>query len=57
MLASLLLANFTTLIGFGLLGFSSVPVLNAIGTTVGPGAVLALVFSALLAAPGQAERA
>jgi len=53
MLASLLLASCTTLIGFGLLGFSSVPVLNAIGTTVGPGAVLALVFSALLAAPGQ----
>ncbi|MGB7991302.1 MAG: MMPL family transporter [Candidatus Methylophosphatis roskildensis] len=57
MLASLLLANFTTLIGFGLLGFSSVPVLNAIGTTVGPGAVLALVFSALLAAPRQAGQA
>ena len=56
MLASLLLANLTTLIGFGLLGFSSVPVLGAIGTTVGPGAVLALVFSALLAAPGRRER-
>ncbi|MBL8157617.1 MAG: hypothetical protein JNM70_25910, partial [Anaerolineae bacterium] len=40
MLASLLLANFSTMIGFGLLGFSSVPVLSAIGTTVGPGAVL-----------------
>lgn len=56
MLASLLLANFTTMIGFGLLGFSSVPVLNAIGTTVGPGALLALVFSALLAAPESVER-
>ena len=56
MLASLLLANFTTMIGFGLLGFSSVPVLNAIGATVGPGAVLALIFSALLAAPGQREQ-
>lgn len=53
MLASLLLANLTTLIGFGLLGFSSVPVLNAIGMTVGPGAALALMFSALLAAPRQ----
>ena len=57
MLASLLLASFTTLIGFGLLGFSSVPVLSAIGTTVGPGAVLALVFSALLAAPAQTGQA
>lgn len=57
MLASLLLASFTTLIGFGLLGFSSVPVLSAIGTTVGPGAVLALVFSALLAAPAQPGQA
>jgi predicted exporter len=56
MLASLLLANFSTMIGFGLLGFSSVPVLSAIGTTVGPGAVLALVFSALLAAPARDNR-
>ncbi len=56
MLASLLLANFSTMIGFGLLGFSSVPVLNAIGTTVGPGAVLALIFSALLAAPPSGKR-
>lgn len=54
MLASLLLANITTVIGFGLLAFSSVPVLNAIGTSVGPGAVLALVFSAVLASPGRA---
>jgi len=54
MLASLLLANITTVIGFGLLGFSSVPVLNAIGTSVGPGAVLALIFSAVLASPGRA---
>lgn len=54
MLASLLLANITTVIGFGLLAFSSVPVLNAIGTSVGPGAVLALIFSAVLASPGRA---
>jgi predicted exporter len=46
--ASLMLANVTTVIGFGLLGFSSVPVLNAVGQTVGPGAVLALLFSAIL---------
>lgn len=48
-LASLLLAVSTTVAGFGLLGFSSVPVLNAIGTTVGPGVILALLFSAILA--------
>lgn len=48
-LASLLLATSTTVVGFGILAFSSVPVLNAIGATVGPGAVLALVFSAILA--------
>jgi predicted exporter len=47
-LASLLLATTTTLAGFGILAFSSVPVLNAIGATVGPGAILALVFSAIL---------
>ena len=48
-LASLSLAVSTTLVGFGILGFSSVPVLSAIGSTVGPGAILALVFSAILA--------
>lgn len=46
-LASLVFANVTTMIGFGLLGVSSVPVLNAIGVTVGPGALLALIFSAV----------
>lgn len=50
-IASLLVANVTTVIGFGLLAFSSVPVLQAIGTTVGPGAVLALIFSALWSSP------
>lgn len=48
-LASLLLAVGTTVAGFGIMGFSSVPVLNAIGVTVAPGAILALVFSAILA--------
>ncbi|WP_019142432.1 MMPL family transporter [Noviherbaspirillum massiliense] len=45
-LTSLVFANLTTVAGFGILGFSQVPVLNAIGSTVGPGAVLALVFAA-----------
>jgi predicted exporter len=54
-LSSLVLASTTTVIGFGVLAFSKVPVLQAIGATVGPGAVLALVFSAVLAqrAPEQ----
>jgi predicted exporter len=47
-LASLLVANLATLAGFGILALSSVPVLHAIGVVVGPGAFLALVFSALL---------
>ena len=48
-LASLPLAAGTTVAGFGILAFSSVPVLNAIGSTVGPGAIFALGFSAILA--------
>ena len=50
-LASLLFANLTTVAGFGLLAFSDVPVLSAIGTSVGPGAILALIFAAVLARP------
>lgn len=46
---SLLFASISTMIGFGLLSFSSVPVLSAIGLTVGLGAILALAFSAVLA--------
>jgi predicted exporter len=34
--------------GFGLLSFSQVPVLVALGTTVAPGAFLALLFAAVL---------
>jgi predicted exporter len=48
-LASLVIANTATVLGFGVLGFSSVPVLSALGSTVAPGAFFALVFSALLA--------
>jgi len=47
-LASLLLANLCTVIGFGLLSFSGVPVLEALGITVAPGAFLALLYAALL---------
>jgi predicted exporter len=48
-LASLLIANAATVVSFGVLAFSHVPVLAALGSTVAPGAWLALVFSAMLA--------
>jgi predicted exporter len=47
-LASLLIANTCTVIGFGVLAFSSVPVLSALGSTVAPGTLLALWLSALI---------
>ncbi len=47
-LASILVAVGTTVAGFGILAFSTVPVLSAVGCTVGPGALLALAFSAIL---------
>jgi predicted exporter len=50
-LASLIIANASTVIGFGLLSFSQVPVLVALGSTVAPGAFLALLFAALFARP------
>src|SRR6185437_15971483 len=50
-LASLVLANATTVASFGLLALSSIPVLHAIGSTVAAGAVLTLAFSAALAPP------
>jgi predicted exporter len=45
-LASLLLANLTTVISFGLLASSQIPVLQAVGAVVAPGTLLCLVFSA-----------
>jgi predicted exporter len=54
-LASLVIANAGTVMGFGLLAFSQVPVLVALGATVAPGAVLALLFAAILAT--RTERA
>jgi predicted exporter len=49
---SLLFACASTIVGFGLLSFSSVPVLSAIGSTVGVGAALALMFAAILSHRG-----
>jgi predicted exporter len=51
LLSSLFFANLTTVLGFGILSFSSVPVMNSLGTTVSLGAFLALVLSASFAMP------
>ena len=53
-LLSVLVACTTTAIGFGVLSLSAVPVLQAVGATVAPGALLALVLSAVLT-PAQPE--
>ena len=47
-LASLALANATAVTGFGVLAFSSVPVLQSIGSTVAVGTFLTLLFAAAL---------
>ncbi len=48
-LASLLLANLTTVASFGLIALSEIPALSAIGRVVAPGALLALLLSAAFA--------
>lgn len=53
-LLSVLVACATTAIGFGVLSLSSVPVLQAVGVTVAPGALLALLLSAMLT-PAEAR--
>ena len=50
-LASLLVANTATVLTFGVLACSRIPVLADLGSTVAPGTLLALWFSALLARP------
>jgi predicted exporter len=50
-LASLLVANLATVIAFGVLACSSVPVLADLGSTVAPGTFLALLFASVLARP------
>ena len=47
-LASLTLANLTTVASFGVLALSDIPVLHAIGSTVALGALATLAFSAML---------
>ena len=48
-LASLLLANLTTVLSFGLIAMSGIPALSAIGRVVALGALLALLLSAAFA--------
>ncbi len=55
MVASLVLANICTVIGFGILSFARLPVLHGIGMTVAIGAFLSLVFSAIVTSHGVAE--
>lgn len=54
-LASMLVAALTTAIGFGTLALSEVPVLHALGVTVGPGAMLALLLSAVFVSRRRAR--
>jgi predicted exporter len=56
-LASLLIANIATVVTFAVLACSRVPVLAELGSTVAPGTLLALVFSAQLSRPGLAGAA
>jgi predicted exporter len=51
---SVFLCNVSTVIGFGVLGFASTPVLRAIGGTVAIGALLSLVFAAVMTARPRA---
>ena len=54
MVASLVLANICTTIGFGILSFARLPVLHGIGMTVAIGAILSLVFAAVVTRRGNA---
>lgn len=56
-LASLLLANLTTVMSFGLIAASDIPALSAIGRVVAPGALLALVLAAAYAPRPRTEGA
>ncbi|MEO5661005.1 MAG: MMPL family transporter [Polaromonas sp.] len=53
-LASMLFANLTTVCGFGLLAFSKVSILQALGITVAPGVILALIYAAIFARKSNA---
>ncbi len=52
-LASLLVANLTTVVSFGLIALSDIPALSAIGRVVAPGALLALWLTAVMSCPAS----
>ena len=56
-LVSLLVANLATVLAFGVLACSRVPMLADLGRTVAPGAFLALLFAAMLSATRSAPAA
>jgi predicted exporter len=56
-LASLVLANLTTAVAFGLIALSDIPALSAIGRVVAPGALLALLLSGAFSYPPARARA
>jgi predicted exporter len=53
LLASLLLANLTTVVSFGLIAQSGIPALSAIGRMVAPGVLLAFVLCAVFVHPAS----
>jgi len=55
-LASLALANLTTVLSFGLIALAEIPALSAIGRVVAPGALLALIIAAACAPRPDAPR-
>jgi predicted exporter len=52
---SIVLCNFSTIVGFGLLSAARAPVLSAIGGTVALGAFLSLIFAAILGSSRVAQ--
>ena len=55
-LASLMLANLTTVVSFGLIAISDIPALSSIGRIVAPGALLALLLSAAFMRRGSLDQ-
>ncbi|HYH42729.1 MAG TPA: MMPL family transporter [Burkholderiales bacterium] len=55
-ITSVFFATLTTVLGFGVLSFSKVPVLSALGSTVGLGGILSFVFSAIFLGRPRVQR-
>ena len=49
--ASLVLANLTTVLSFALIAMSEIPALSAVGRVVAPGTLLSLLLAAAFARP------